>query len=199
MDGAGHRLDSSEVVLLSAGRLPSSHWPAGILGRSYHRVVIPATQPPASLRLESRVYDAQTLVPLVPAGGSTSGSAYAGSVSVTPAFQPQDSGDLALARRVGAVLPQGATLLGLDSLPEEVAPGQKLTLRLYWRFETPLAGSRFYTLFLAGTDVLSTVQIPAGVPAGQAIHTYAELALPPDSAARRVPAATRRRRRSPAG
>lgn len=180
VDGAGHRLDSSEVALLSAGGLPSSRWPAGAEGRSYHRVLVPATQPPATLALESRVYDAQTLAPLVPAGNGTNGAVRVGSVSVTPALQPLEDADLAIGRPVEALLSEGARLLGLDPWPEAVAPGQTLTLRLYWQFETPLVQGRSYALSLAGMDVLSSVQVPAGVPAGQAIHTYAELDLPPD-------------------
>ena len=125
VDDAGHRLDSAEVPLLNAQRLPTSQWTAGTIGRSYHLVTVPATQPPGSVSLESRVYDAQTLVPMQPDVGSPRGSVLLGNVSISPALKPEDPDSLSVARPVQASLPSGITLLGLDPWTEEISTRPK--------------------------------------------------------------------------
>jgi hypothetical protein len=68
VDSAGHRLASAETPLLDDQRRPVSQWEVGTVGRSYHRVDVPATQLPGEIRLEARAYDSATLTPLLPAG-----------------------------------------------------------------------------------------------------------------------------------
>jgi hypothetical protein len=180
VDDAGHRLDSSEVPLLNAENLPTSQWPAGTIGRSYHMIMVPSTQPPGSVWLESRVYDANTLIAVQPDSGSLHGGVPIGRVSISPALQPQSDDVLSVARPVQARLPSGVTLIGLDPWPEEISPGQDLILRLYWQAEVPLHSTQFYTILLDGTDVSAAVRLPLNLPVGQPIHTYADLKLPPD-------------------
>jgi len=72
----------------------------------------------------------------------------------------------------------GLHLVGADPLPETLAPGQTLSLRLYWhaRENTPRQAAR---VVLQQTDVGTSVDLPA-LPTGAVIHTYADLRLPPD-------------------
>ncbi len=180
VDAAGHRLASSEVPLLDSENLPTSEWPAGIIGRSYHTAMIPVTQPPGALWLESRAYDADTLVPMQPDSDSLRGSVPIGSVSIGPAMQSQGDDVLSVARPVQASFPPGVALLGLDPWPEVIAPGQELTLRLYWRAKVSLSSTQFYTVSLDGTDVSATAALPSDLRAGQVIHIYTDLVLPTD-------------------
>jgi hypothetical protein len=81
---------------------------------------------------------------------------------------------------VQASFASGITLLGLDAWPAEIAPGQKLTLRLLWLAETPPSRTQSYTIALNDTGVLATVELSPELQAGHVVHTYADLDLPPD-------------------
>jgi hypothetical protein len=180
VDGAGHRLTSAETPLLDERRQPVSQWEPGTVGRSYHLVDVPPTQLPGEIRLEARAYDSATLLPLLPQGGTPRESALVASAVVTPAM---DAGAaVAIDYPVDATVAPGVTLLGLDAWPAEIAPGQTLTLRLFWQIEQPLAAAQPFTIALGNSGVAAPVVLPADTPVGQVVHTFADLKLPPDLA-----------------
>jgi 4-amino-4-deoxy-L-arabinose transferase-like glycosyltransferase len=180
VDAAGHRLGSAETPLLDDQRRPVSQWEVGTVGRSYHLVDVPATQLPGRLRLEARAYDSATLMPLLPQAGTPRQSAPVASVAVTPALQAS-SAVAAIQPAEGSIAP-GVTLLGLDAWPAELAPGQALTLRLLWQIDQPLAAAQRFTVALDDAGVSTVVVLPADTPVGTAVHTFADLALPPELA-----------------
>ncbi len=180
VDSAGHRLASAETPLLDDQRRPVSQWEVGTVGRSYHRVDVPATQLPGEIWLEARAYDSATLTPLLPEDGTPRQSAPVASAVVTAAI---DTGAAAaIDRPLDATIAPGVTLLGLDAWPDEIAPGQTLTLRLLWQIEQPLAAAQPLTVSLSGTGVSAVVVLPVDTPVGQVVHTFADLKLPPDLA-----------------
>lgn len=181
VDGAGHRLASAETPLLDEQRRPVSQWEAGTVGRSYHLVDVPPTQLPGQVRLEARAYDRATLMPLLPPAGTPRQSAAVASAVVTPALDAPAAA--AVNRPVEATVAPGVTLLGLDAWPAEIAPGQTLTLRLLWQIEQPLAAAQPFTVTVGNTALAAPVNLPGDTPVGQVVHTFADLALPPDLAA----------------
>jgi 4-amino-4-deoxy-L-arabinose transferase-like glycosyltransferase len=180
VDGAGHRLGSAETPLLDDQRRPVSQWTPGTVGRSYHLVDVPPTQLPGELHLEARAYDSATLLPLLPSAGTPRQSAPVAAVATTPALEASTA--VTVARPVERSVAPGVTLLGLDAWPAEIAPGQTLTLRLLWQIEQPLAAAQPFTVALDDAEVSTVVVLPAGTPVGHAVHTFADLALPPDLA-----------------
>ncbi len=180
VDSAGHRLASAETPLLDDQRRPASQWAVGAVARSYHLVDVPPTQLPGEIRLEARAYDPATLMPLLPQAGTPRQSAPVASAVVTPALDA--SAAVAVDRPVDAVVAPGVTLLGLDTWPAEIAPGQTLTLHLLWQVEQPLDSAQPFTVALGNTGVAAPVLLPADTPVGQAVHTFVDLKLPPDLA-----------------
>ncbi len=184
VDDAGYHLGSVEVELLNEQKLPVSQWEVGTESQTYHLIYVPATQLPGQVALETRAYDAQTLVPLLPEEDTTPRRSVrlGAQISITAALQPQAADTLSVARPVHAALPSGITLLGLDAWPAEIAPGQALTLRLLWEVESPPSVTETYTISLGTTGVSATTRLPPDLPAGQVVHTYVDLDLPPEVA-----------------
>lgn len=180
VDGAGHRLASSETFLLDDQRRPVSQWEVGTVGRSYHLVELPETLLPGEILLESRIYDSQTLLPLLPRVGTPRQSTALATAEITPAATNQADSPVAVAQPVGAALAQGITLLGLDPFPAQVAPGQTLTLRLLWQLVAPLSEPQTYLVSLDDTNARTKVVLPLNTPARRTVHTYVDLHLPPD-------------------
>ena len=92
-----------------------------------------------------------------------------------------DAGKLQLAHPLQVTAGAGVTLLGLDGWPETVAPGDLLTLRLFWRADADLTSARTFRLALGDTGVATDVEPGGRQPAGQVIHAYADLRLPADT------------------
>jgi len=183
LDGDGHRLASAEVDLLNDQRLPVSQWAVGTESRTYHLVDVPATQLPAELLLESRVYDARTLAPLLAQSGTPRGSTPIAAPSVAPPLHPQPAGALSLAHPLQTTFPLGVTLLGLDAWAAEIAPGQQLALRLFWQAQSPLPITQTVAVSLGNTGVSTLLSLPSDLPVGSAFHTYVDLDLPAGMAA----------------
>lgn len=182
VDSAGHRLASAETPLLDAQRRPASQWEVGTVARSYHRVDTPPTQLPGKLLLEARAYDSATLLPLLPQAGTPRQSVPLASALVTPALSPAAAGAAAIVQPVDAALAPGVALRGLDAWPAELAPGQTLTLRLFWQIEQPLLAPEPFTISLGSADVAAAGALPVDTPVGQVVHTFVDLKLPPDLA-----------------
>lgn len=185
VDGQGHRLAADERLLLDARHLPTSRWAPGTIARSYHLLTVPPTQPPGLVLLESRAYDAQTLALLPPQDPTPRISVPLATARVNPALEALEPEALRLVRPLHVPLTPGLTLLGLDAWPQEVAPGQVLTLRLFWQVMTATSLSdrdaRVFTVALGHTGIRTTVLLPANLPAGRIVHAYADLRLPPDT------------------
>ncbi len=180
VDAAGHRLDSDEVPLLDTKGLPVSVWPAGSMARSYHLATVPRSQPPGEIMLESRVYEADTLVPLPAETGTVRGSAGLASASIAPAQEPLTAESLTLAHRLEAVVSPGIELLGIDPWTSKIAPGQVLSLRVFWQVDVPPSSTQTYTVSLVTTGVSSAIHLGPELDGGRVVHTYVDLHLPPD-------------------
>jgi hypothetical protein len=188
VDGAGHRLASTEDYLMGEQqRLLSSEQPSGqssapstAVFDTYHLISVPPTQPAGPVRLEARVYNARTLEPLLIEGGSGRDSLVLGTASVTPALTPVEGASLPVGRPIEHAFPSGLELLGRDALPETAAAGQTLSFRLYWRVLHPLAEPAAFTVGLQDMAASAETVVPQNTPAGQIIHTYVDLHLPPD-------------------
>ena len=179
VDGEGRRIASDERYLLDENRWPTSRWQPGTLGRSYHLVIVPATQVPGPLYLESRVYEGDRLVPIPPRVPTPRGSVRWGRVTVTPAMRYPDPETLRLDVSLQQPVSPELVLLGVAVWPKQVAPGQLVTLRLYWRvrqqMESPWRGELWF-----GDQVKAAVVVPSDLPPGAVVHTDVSLVVPPD-------------------
>ncbi|MEZ4767831.1 MAG: hypothetical protein R2844_05325 [Caldilineales bacterium] len=187
IDDAGHRLSGADQQLLRVDPGPAEAptvWQANTLVRTYHLIDVPATQLPGPVTLAARLYDGETLTPVLPVGGpaSTGGSVVLDQAFVDASAAPLSGEPLTPARPLTAALPGGVTLLGLDDWPATVQPGSTLTLRLYWQADQPLAQVQTATISLGGAPVTATTQLPPDAPVGRPVHTYADLHVPPDIA-----------------
>lgn len=179
VDAAGYRLANTDSELLDQRFSPAPEWTPETTVHSYHLIPVPAVQPAGPVRLEARVYDAASQAALPAAGGD---SVVLGEVEVLPALQPVEPEELAPDVRMERSLGSGRTLLGFSSLPEQAAPGQTLTLRLYWRLDAAQeeADARLIVRGQeAGGEAAAPIRLPAG-PAGAVVRTFADLALPAD-------------------
>jgi len=178
VDAAGHRLASDERLLMDSERRPTSEWTPGAVGRSYHILRVPVTLPPGPIYLESRLYNAHTLVPIPPVDATARGSVRWGQEEVTwPRAYPSPAA-LDIAHRANIPVGGGIYLLGYDDRPRTLAPGQTLTLRLYWH-ALSASQARRARIELVGTSTWGSVLIPA-LPAGAVIHTMVDVPLPPE-------------------
>jgi 4-amino-4-deoxy-L-arabinose transferase-like glycosyltransferase len=191
VDGAGHRLASSEDYLMDeqqralSSKQPdlATSAPSTKAFDTYHLITIPSTQPAGPVSLQARVYDARTLEPLLTGDGAGRDSVTLGAASVTPAITPVDGASFSIDQPVQQAFPSGVELMGRDALPEAVAAGQTLTFRLYWRVAGPLAEPAAFTVGLEDTAMSAEIEVPQDTPAGQIIHSYVDIHLPPDAAA----------------
>jgi hypothetical protein len=185
VDPAGHRLASAEGPLIASHEESALPSPGDIV-HTYHLVTVPVTQPPGPVSLETRVYEADTLAPFLPADGTVRGSVRLAEATVGLPLTPVSPEELRQPERpLRADMGSGLTLLGLDGWSETVPSGDLLSLRLYWLAEgADLSSWRLQplTLSLVGTQVSTTVSLPGGVPPSgeQVFHTFADLRLPAD-------------------
>jgi 4-amino-4-deoxy-L-arabinose transferase-like glycosyltransferase len=190
VDGAGHRLASAEDYLMDEQqRALSSEQPdlaapdpSAKVFDTYHLITIPPTQPEGPVSLEARVYDARSLEPLLTRRGTGRDGLALGTASVGPALTPVDGASLSVGQPIEHAFPSGVELLGRDALPETAAAGQTLTFRLYWRVADRLTEPAGFGVGLEGTAIRAQTEVPQNTTAGQIIHTYADLHLPPDAA-----------------
>jgi hypothetical protein len=185
VDAEGHRLNHADQQLLHVEQGTSETpfvWKPNTLVRTYHLIDVPATQLPGPVTLEARLYDSETLNPVLPAGGTASarGSIVLDQAMVSAPAELEPGDAISPARPLDVTLPDGLTLLGLDDWPATVQPGSPLTLRLYWRAGQPQAQEQAFVISLADTPVTTTLRLPPDMPVGYALHTYADLRLPPD-------------------
>ncbi len=185
VDGEGHRLNHADQQLLhleqSTPETPSV-WKPNTLVRTYHLVDVPATQLPGPVALEARLYDSETLNPVLPTGGTVSarGSIVLDQAWVSAPAEPLPGDAISPARPLDVSLPDGLTLLGLDDWPATVQPGSPLTLRLYWQAGQLFTQEQTFVISLGGTPVTTTLRLSPDMPVGYPLHTYADLRLPPD-------------------
>ena len=89
VDGAGHRLNTSDETLLRLEETPAA-WPPGSVVHTYHLVTVPDTELPGPITLQARLYNSETLTPVRPADGTSDGGIVFGQAQVIP---PQASPD----------------------------------------------------------------------------------------------------------
>lgn len=185
VDPQGHRLGHADQQLVRVAEdTPETplHWAPKTLMHTYHLVDVPAAHLPGPATLEARLYDSETLAPLRPAAGTARGSLVVAEAATGPAGDLASENAVQPAQPLDVALPGGVTLLGSDGWPDTVQPGSLLTLQIYWRALQPLPADQRYEVALESTSVTSTLDLPAGLPAGRAVQTYADLRLPPDLA-----------------
>ncbi len=179
VDGAGHRLVSSEMPLMDT-RQRETAWSPGKVFNTYHLITVPGTQPMGPISLDVRAYDTRTLEPVLAGANKVESSVALGEGSVTAAAVSPDPASLHLDRLVQHRFASGIDLLGTDAWPASFPAGQTLSLRLFWQVTGTLEHSPDLSVRLGQTGVRADVAIPAATPAGQVVHTYADLRLPPD-------------------
>ena len=180
VDSAGHRLSHADQQLLHVQQdTPDTPlvWTPNTLVHTYHLVDVPATQLPGPVTLEARLYNSETLIPLLPAGGTApaGSSIILQQASIGAPVEPASGDVLPPARPLDVSLPDGLTLLGLDDWPATVQPGSPLTLRLYWQASQSLPRDQVFTVSVGGTPVTATLRLPPDMPVGHPFHTYADL------------------------
>ncbi len=202
-DPQGHRLASADQWLWpEQAPFPGDDRTAMTVS-TYHLVPVPDTEPIGQATLGVRVYDAGSLQPVIPFGASGHNGIPLAPVTVT---RPAGPG---MPPRVDRPMPvpfaAGFSLVGMDNLPQASAPGETLTLRLYWRIDRPLSADQPIVVSLDpalagspagptggagsgkqpaifGTSSAVTVTIPRAIPAAQFVHTYVDVRLQPELA-----------------
>jgi hypothetical protein len=180
VDAAGHRLAAAETPLLGANPRLASSWSPDATFETYHLLTVPGTQPPGEARLQVRVYDARTLAPLLAGAERILSSLAFGIATVTPPLTPLDAATLPLARPLRHTFAPGIELLGADEWPTAANAGQVVTLRFYWRLSESGTTQPVICLYLGDTAARTEIALQTGTPAGQIIHTDADLKLPAD-------------------
>lgn len=178
VDGQGHRLASDERWLLDSDRWPTSRWQPGTIGRSYHIVTIPATTIPGTLFLESRVYEGKTLRNLRPIANTTHLGIRWAAVQVKPASTYPQAAELSIQYPLNQDLLPALRLIGAATWPETVAPGQPVSLRLYWEVRERLLRDVEVTFRLRGGPVIGQARLPASLPVGAVVHTDIDFTVP---------------------
>lgn len=181
VDIAGRRLASDERLLLDAKHLPVSKWNHETIARSYHLVTIPATQLPGPLRLEARLYEAASLLPVRTQGPEARIAVPLTDIQVQPNPRPVAVETLPLRERLDLPATTKITLLGLAPWPHVVAPGQTLPLRAYWRIEA-VSSAQALTFALDEGTTRAIAQLPGNLPPGSVVHTDLDLRLPAEIA-----------------
>jgi hypothetical protein len=127
------------------GMIPTSRWEAGQVWRDVYHVYVDAdATAPTRLRLSVGVYDTQESSPLPPFGPDDTpmelvmvGQARLGRGPGQP-LEPPALAEMALT--------DGITLVGYGLEPQPAAPGDTLTLTLYW--EATAQPAQEYTVFV---------------------------------------------------
>jgi 4-amino-4-deoxy-L-arabinose transferase-like glycosyltransferase len=122
---------------------PVAQWQAGQIVLTPARLPLPADMPEGEYHLWLRVYESQTLQPVIARAASGAQSqeamvarlvARTGQLAVNPA-------QMGMAAALN--LPSdGVTLLGRGPLPETARPGDRVTLALWWRADRDLDAPR---------------------------------------------------------
>ncbi len=181
VDLSGHRLASDERLLLDVKHRPVSRWKTETIARTYHLATIPATQLPGPLRLQVRLYEAASLMPVQTQSPDVRTAVDLATIEVLPNRRAVAIDTLPLARRLDLPVAPGVILVGVAPWTETVAPGQTLTLRAYWQIAAG-AGAPALTLTLGQEIARAAAQLPDGLRAGSIVHTDLDLRLPPDAA-----------------
>lgn len=181
VDLSGHRLASDERLLLDAKHRPTSRWKTDAVARSYHLATIPATQLSGPIKLQARLYEAASLMPVRTQGPGAPIAVDLATIAVLANRRAVEVDALPLARRLDLPAAPGIVLLGMAPWPETVAPGQMLTLRAYWQVAAG-AGAQALTLTLGQGVAHAVAELPGGLPPGSIVHTDLDLRLPPDLA-----------------
>jgi hypothetical protein len=178
VDVSGRRLASADSPLLDAAQERASSWQPGTALTTYHLVGVPATLPPGPVLLEVRVYDARSLDPLLPVAGTprqslllaqgrTTFATAAGALPATmqPVQQPAAS---------------RLELLGVEPLPSAAAPGQAVTVQLYWQLAVPLEAPLPVVVGLGERGVTATGRAASDTPIGLPQLMWFDLRVPTD-------------------
>ena len=181
VDLSGHRLTSDERPLLDVKHRPASRWQTDTIARSYHLATIPATQLPGPIKLQARLYETTSLMPVRTQGPDARIAVDLATIEVLANRRAVEADTLPLARRLDLPAAPGIVLLGMAPWPETVAPGQTLTLRAYWQIAAG-AGAQALALTLGQGVARVVAELPGGLPAGSIVHTDLDLRLPPDLA-----------------
>ena len=180
VDEQGHRLAVSDQQMLFV----DEQAPAAITGpqtiRTYHLLSLPATQPPGQVSLRAHAFDAAKNVLLVPGNREATSGVPLGTATVVAATEPTALETIAITHPMRVSYPSGVSLAGVDTYPDVVAPGQPLTLRIFWHIDEPLSQAATFTVSLGDTGLVAATSIPVGAPVGQTIHSYVDFQLPPE-------------------
>ena len=181
VDSRGHRLASDERLLLDAQRFPPSQWTQGQVVRSYHLLHIPASQPAGEVHLESRVYFAQSFIPIPAVHPSPRGSAVWDTVHVQwPPSPPAEKEEVP--EPLGSPIAVGDFhLVGHDPIPSALMCGETVVFRLFWDVERPDAITKV-GVYLEGVESSSQVIVRGKWP-NTRVYTFVDLRVPPTTRA----------------
>lgn len=129
----------------ASGMIPTSLWQAGEIWRDDYHVYVDATaDAPTRLLVIVSLFDTEASAPLHPVGpdGISMDLVVVGearlAAPVSEAVQPPRALDVAFA--------DGITLSGYDLAPQQVSPGDTMTITLYWQAVS--APTQSYTVFV---------------------------------------------------
>ncbi len=153
IDGRGHLVGQSDLLLLSNEHRPTSRWGVGQVVTSYHLIpVFPATMP-GIYQLQLALYDLETGQPvrLESPGGSPSGEVMI--LSSMELGRPRRAVDAEPTVRLDPVrLVPELELVGYDLARDVYAPGEKIDVALYWETLAEITSSYTLLLELVGSD-----------------------------------------------
>ncbi|MCX7852519.1 MAG: glycosyltransferase family 39 protein [Caldilineales bacterium] len=134
-DAEGEAVGHDDRPILNDRHQAPAFWVPGDRPLGVHLVRAEPATPPGTYTLKLAVYDPETLAPLPAVGPATQGVfAILGQVTLTRPTQPAVVADLPIAAPANLSW-RGLRLLGGDTPPATAAPGDRLTLTLFWQVE----------------------------------------------------------------
>jgi len=138
-DGQGYEWARVDQPLLSPDDyLTTRHWPPGTESTLYYLLPIPPDIPPGEYSLQVVAYNAETGVPLSPAGGRADLSYPLANVDVGPGSNVAAPAKLAIMQPLDVQFPDGLVLVGTNPIDSVQRSGNALWVNLWWKaIESP--------------------------------------------------------------
>ncbi len=187
LDGQGSTWAKEDSWLLNSAGAATPAWKAGDSTEECHLLSIPPGIPPGPYELKVLIYDAQSLeqVPVLDQAGTVVGTEYSvATVEVAPPSIPPTVEEVPIPHALHKNLGQ-LQLLGFDLTSEEVAPGQRLELSLFWMALQPVEQDRTQLLTLrdeaghvwsAAASAVANEYYPVSQwRVGEVVHTRCQL------------------------
>ncbi len=174
VDSEGHKLAPSDEWLLPE---EIQAWSPGAVVQTVHMLTVPDTQPPGPVHLDVRLYDDNTLQPLMPEGSDA---------TAVPLHElivlPAEGDDAAFTPpvKMHVQVAPGLLLVGHEPLPQVQLAGLPLKAKFYlMASEATLPPT--ITVALDNTSGRSVVALPQNAASGRPFHLFADILVPAET------------------